>query len=204
MSPKYVGFWARVLASLVDTVLIVMVLVPVALMLFWDQLVASEGILEGPANIIFNYVLPLVIVIAFWVYRSATPGKMMMKAVIVDADTLQKPEMWQWVVRYLGYYISTLLLGLGFLCLAHLKERQPHAAVDVRIVRRKVPGLLELLKGLLVTGLQHVGVPEVEQGIDIRGIDLEGCVELGNGAVGSSLFEIHDRQFNANVRPRGL
>lgn len=115
MSVKYVGFWARVLAALVDSLLLALVVVPIALLLFWDQLLASEGQLEGTANILFNYVLPVLIVLAFWIYRSATPGKMLIKAVIVDADTLQKPEVWQWIVRYLGYYVSGILLMLGFL-----------------------------------------------------------------------------------------
>lgn len=50
-----------------------------------------------------QYVFPAIVIVVFWVYRSATPGKLMMKARIVDADTLEKPETWQWIVRYLGY-----------------------------------------------------------------------------------------------------
>lgn len=124
MNVRYVGFWARVLAAMVDSLLLALVLVPVVLLLFWDQLMASEGQLEGTANLVFNYLIPILIVLAFWVYRSATPGKMLIKAVIVDADTLQKPQMWQWIVRYLGYYVSGLLLMLGFLWVAWDPRKQ--------------------------------------------------------------------------------
>ena len=42
----------------------------------------------------------------------------MMKARIVDADTLEKPETWQWIVRYLGYYVSIFTLFIGFIWVA--------------------------------------------------------------------------------------
>lgn len=151
MSVKYVGFWARVLASMVDSLLLALVLVPIALLLFWDQLMADNGLLEGPANIIFNYLLPVLIVLAFWIYRSATPGKMLIKAVIVDADTLQKPELWQWVIRYLGYYVSGLLLMLGFLWVGWDPRKQgfhDKMARTVVIYRDPTPETPDLPEGI--------------------------------------------------------
>ena len=115
LAPRYVGFWVRVLASLVDSILMLLVLLPLAWMFYGDQLVEQSGQLEGWGNIMFNYVIPLALVMLFWFYRSATPGKMILKAKIVDEDSLGKPQTWQWIVRYLGYYVSMLLLGLGFL-----------------------------------------------------------------------------------------
>jgi uncharacterized RDD family membrane protein YckC len=112
--PRYVGFWVRVLASLVDTILMLLVLLPLAYALLGDAIVEKQGQLEGWANALFNYLLPLAIVMLFWFYRSATPGKIMLKAKIVDEDSLGKPQAWQWVVRYLGYYVSMLVLGMGF------------------------------------------------------------------------------------------
>lgn len=112
--PRYVGFWARVLASLVDSILMLLVLLPLAFALLGDDIVAQQGQLDGWANVLFNYLLPLAIVLIFWFYRSATPGKMLLKAKIVDEDSLGKPQAWQWVVRYLGYYVSMLVLFMGF------------------------------------------------------------------------------------------
>ena len=59
--------------------------------------------------------LPFCAILGFWIVKSATPGKLVLKGVIVDADTLEKPALWQWLVRYFGYFVSVILLFLGFL-----------------------------------------------------------------------------------------
>ena len=132
-SPKvaYVGFWARTGAALVDVVLSAVILQPVLTALFGqrDAIDASllNGSLEdlnaallagltphGPLDFLQSWLLPALAVIAFWVARQATPGKMLIRARIVDAATLGKPTTGQWVVRYLGYYVSIFTLCLGF------------------------------------------------------------------------------------------
>ena len=62
--------------------------------------------------------------VLFWMFRSATPGKMLVSAVIVDAKTLGKPSTSQLIGRYLAYYASTLPLCLGFLWVAFDKRKQ--------------------------------------------------------------------------------
>src|SRR5690606_25048049 len=66
-------------------------------------------------NMWLHYGVPAAFTLAFWLIKSATPGKMLARAVIVDAATLQKPAPWQLIVRYLGYYPAILVFGLGFL-----------------------------------------------------------------------------------------
>jgi len=78
---------------------------------FAMQQMGSMGIL----NIFFSYFLPIIIVLVFWIYRSATPGKMMLNIKIVDAKTGANITPWQSVLRYIGYYISALFLMLGFI-----------------------------------------------------------------------------------------
>jgi uncharacterized RDD family membrane protein YckC len=56
-----------------------------------------------------------VIMMAFWIYKSATPGKMIFGMEIVDAKTLGKPTKMQLFLRYIGYFVCTFTLGLGFL-----------------------------------------------------------------------------------------
>ena len=53
--------------------------------------------------------------IAFWHYRSATPGKMVIHARIVDARTGEPPSVGQLIGRYLGYFVSTLPFFLGLI-----------------------------------------------------------------------------------------
>ena len=122
--PRYVGFWVRVAASVIDSVLLALLLVPVIFLTLGDQVIENEGQLEGWSNVLFNYLLPLAIIMVFWFYRSATPGKIIFKARIVDEDSLGKPDPWQWIVRYLGYYVSLLVLGIGFLWVAWDPRKQ--------------------------------------------------------------------------------
>jgi uncharacterized RDD family membrane protein YckC len=53
--------------------------------------------------------------VLFWIYRQATPGKMAISARIVDAKTGQAPSTRQLVIRYLGYFVSTIPFGLGLM-----------------------------------------------------------------------------------------
>ena len=110
--PEYVGFWARVGAAIIDSILLALVLVPLVRILGggygWDDL-------DSPRNIFIQGLLPGVVIILFWVYRQATPGKMLIGAKVVDAKTLDKPSTGQYIGRYLCYYLSSILFGLGFI-----------------------------------------------------------------------------------------
>lgn len=67
---------------------------------------------------------PALAVIAFWVYRQATPGKMAISARIVDAETGEAASTGQLVGRYLGYFLAGIPLGLGILWVAFDKRKQ--------------------------------------------------------------------------------
>ena len=66
-------------------------------------------------NLLLQLVLPALAVLIFWVTRQATPGKMAIRARIVDAETGARPSTAQFLGRYLAYYVSMLLFGLGFI-----------------------------------------------------------------------------------------
>ncbi|MBC7499619.1 MAG: RDD family protein [Herminiimonas sp.] len=112
---EYVGFWARVLASVIDTVLVLVVIMPILYAIYGSAYFDSTSLSQGPAHIFFSYVMPAVAVLVFWIARQATPGKMAISARIVDARTGNKPTTGQYLVRYLGYYISMIPFGLGLL-----------------------------------------------------------------------------------------
>jgi uncharacterized RDD family membrane protein YckC len=71
-----------------------------------------------------NYILPAIAVIVFWIYKSATPGKMATKLMIVDAETGGRPSTSQFIGRYLGYYISMIPLFLGIIWVGFDKRKQ--------------------------------------------------------------------------------
>lgn len=114
---EYVGFWARTGASLIDTVLLMCVVTPLVVWVYgWAYFDPERtGMLAGPADGLISWVLPAAAVLAFWVYKQATPGKMAIGSRIVDARTGAPVTVTQSLVRYLGYYVSLVPLGLGFM-----------------------------------------------------------------------------------------
>ena len=124
--PPYVGFWARVLASLIDTVALGVVLVPLVLLFGGSTaLLAPSASASGDPKLLFiNWGLPFLITALFWRLWQATPGKMAIGARIVDARSGLAPSSMQLLVRYLGYFVSTFALGLGFVWIAFDARKQ--------------------------------------------------------------------------------
>ena len=124
MMPIYVGFWQRVLASLIDTAIVALISTPLMYLVYGEMHPQTDVFIIGPMDVIINYLLPFIGVILFWVYKSATPGKMVIKAQIVDAKTGNKPSIKQSVIRYLGYFFSTIPFGLGLMWVGWDKRKQ--------------------------------------------------------------------------------
>lgn len=64
------------------------------------------------------------IILAFWIKKQATPGKMLLSIKIVDATTLDKPSNRQLIIRMLSYIISVLPLFLGVIWLVFDSKKQ--------------------------------------------------------------------------------
>ena len=120
------GFWIRVLASIIDTILICIVTLPLLVSIYGWSYFDPEvtGFSAGPADIFFSWILPIFIVIGFWVWKQATPGKMAIRSRIVDADTGGTPTLKQWIIRYIGYFVSALPLFLGYIWVAFDKRKR--------------------------------------------------------------------------------
>jgi len=131
----YAGFWIRVWASIIDTIVMLIILIPATIMIFGANAVntqianqnmsywSSSFHMEGGGNIFLNYILPAILVLVFWFYKSATPGKMATRLTIVDAKTGRKPTFVQFLLRYVGYFLSSIFL-LGFIWIAFDKRKQ--------------------------------------------------------------------------------
>jgi len=121
---EYAGFWVRAGATLIDTVLIMVVTWPVLWETYGDEYFSGEEFWYGPTDFLVGWVLPAAAVIMFWVYKQATPGKMLVKARILDAKTGGKPSTAQFIGRYFAYYVSLIPLGLGIIWIAFDKRKQ--------------------------------------------------------------------------------
>lgn len=121
---EYVGFWMRVVAALIDTVLLLLVCLPLVSLVYGEDYWTSPEMIAGPADFLINWVLPAIAVVLFWIYRQATPGKMAVGARIVDARIGGKPSTGQLVGRYLAYYVSILPLLLGIFWVGWDRRKQ--------------------------------------------------------------------------------
>lgn len=112
---EYVGFWPRVWASLIDTVLLMLLISPLVTAIYGKDYWFDPAFIKGPADFAVSWVLPAIVVIVFWMTRQATPGKMAISARVVDAQTGQGLSTGQSIGRYLGYFASTLPLFMGLI-----------------------------------------------------------------------------------------
>lgn len=130
----YAGFWIRLVAFFLDNVALGIVLLPLSGMLmdsnihldYADPVHLRSQLLQvlGSAGVLSISALVAAIIIAFWIFRAATPGKMLFNAHIVDAKTFRPASNGRLVIRYIGYFISTFFFCLGFLWIAFDKRKQ--------------------------------------------------------------------------------
>lgn len=122
--PVYAGFWIRVAAVLLDTFLLfALVTYPLA-MLFGSNVLDDPTLSASLFRIAQGSLFPLVLTLWLWRVRGATPGKMLLGLKIIDLATLGPLTLGQAVGRYLGYFLSLLTLGAGFLWVAIDRRKQ--------------------------------------------------------------------------------
>ena len=121
---EYAGFWVRVGAALIDSILLFIVISPLMTAIYGMQYWTSPNYFQGFWDVVVNYLLPAIAIIIFWIYRAATPGKMMLKLTIVDAKTGGQPSKGQYIGRYLAYYVSAIPLFLGLIWVGIDKRKQ--------------------------------------------------------------------------------
>ncbi|MEM9398832.1 MAG: RDD family protein [Verrucomicrobiota bacterium] len=146
---KYMSFGLRVVASLVDCILLMLVLSPIV-SLFLErenlQILLNDYYLNPDVSKIgaiymlllqrmaLSFLLMALIVIPLWKWKLATPGKMIFSAKIVDEKTLGKPTNTQWIIRFLSALLSCLPLGLGLLWVIWDKRKQAWHDKFARVV----------------------------------------------------------------------
>ncbi len=120
-----VGFGTRLLAYLADCV--IFFLAYIAFSIAVGVAFATSEAMEDPEAIaqwiesnaiilsLVFYVLPAVMCVGFWTVWGATPGKMLLRIQIVERSSGEVPSIWRNLIRYIGYFISSIFLGLGFL-----------------------------------------------------------------------------------------
>ncbi|MBA7609424.1 hypothetical protein ES703_16615 [subsurface metagenome] len=129
---EYAGFWIRLVAYIIDWIVIWIISAilggifwmftfPIwALGAPWDEVTRPFWLMNFP-----TWPLAAAYFICFWARRGETPGMMALKIRVVHADgTLLK---WDWgaaLLRFLGYIICWITLGLLFLWVAFDSRKQ--------------------------------------------------------------------------------
>ena len=124
---EYVGFWKRLLAFAIDSLILTVVLVPALIAIYGTGYFDLGRVLSGRAGGAWDWLIDLslmVIAILFWRFRGATPGKMAISARIVDARTFGPPSTAKLVARFLAYIVSAVPLFLGFLWIGIDRRKQ--------------------------------------------------------------------------------
>jgi uncharacterized RDD family membrane protein YckC len=126
---QYAGFWRRLFAFSLDGLLL-SIISSILIVTFFGY--AEFATMQQEINwlqpdwqqIGIDQVIPALWTITFWYLLKATPGKLLVDAQIVDANSFQKASLSQLLLRYLCYLVSALPLGLGFLWIAINPRKQ--------------------------------------------------------------------------------
>ena len=123
---EYAGFWIRVGASIIDTILVMMITYPILYAVYgWAGLDYSAAMqTTGFVDILLTWIFPAVAVIWFWVAKQATPGKMLLSLRVVDAKTGGNLSVGQSLVRYVGYFVSAIPFCLGLIWVGFDNKKQ--------------------------------------------------------------------------------
>lgn len=118
---KPAGFGVRLLAHLIDSAIWTFLMTLVVMGLFGREIMAAvkkaveeaaggavvvdPNLFQPPVwfTVIFNYALPITVLLLLWKWKSATPGKMILGIKVVDAETGGPLSMRQCVLRMIGY-----------------------------------------------------------------------------------------------------
>ncbi len=118
-TPHYGGFWMRLLAFIIDNVILAII----SSIFFGDAVVSTTA---SGLSVHYNGIymlLPMLYTILFWKFAAATPGKMLLGLKVATVD--DSPLTWSTVIiRLLGYIPSSLVFCLGFIWIAFDPKKQ--------------------------------------------------------------------------------
>lgn len=116
-SPHYAGFWRRLLAAIIDTVIFTLLMA-----LIFGPVAMNAGMFT-PLGVL-QTVVGMLLTVILWIKFLGTPGKLLLGCQVVDADSFQPLTLRQSILRYVAYLASMLPLLLGFLWIAFDARKQ--------------------------------------------------------------------------------
>ncbi len=121
---RYAGLRIRLVATLIDfLIMIPIVYIPLSLIYGGDYWEGDQAI-YGFWDLVLGYILPFVATIFFWLKYLGTPGKMLTKLKVIDAETGNKLTLAQSLGRYFGYILAMLPCLIGLLWIGLDEKKQ--------------------------------------------------------------------------------
>ena len=112
---QYAGFWRRVLAVLIDGIIVSIATIPFTWNFEFDMFSFSFGI---------SFIIQWLYFALFESsYRQATLGKIVIGIVVTD-EQYRRISFARATGRYFGKYLSAIILGIGFLMAAFTEKKQ--------------------------------------------------------------------------------
>ena len=135
----YVGFGARLMASIIDGAIIITI-TAVMLALLYGSVASQVNVMpadltfrtflqqlfavQGTAGFLIRWVFPTVYAVTLLYLMRATPGKYLLGMAVVDAKTGKRATARQYSIRELAEFISFLVLFLGYFWIIWDKRKQ--------------------------------------------------------------------------------
>ncbi len=120
----YAGFWRRLAATMIDSVLLALVMLPILFAIYGAEYFEGGAEIKSGWNLLLQIALPLLLTGWFWRRYLGTPGKVVLKVIVVDAGSGNAMTNGQAVGRYFAYLASALPLGLGFIWIAFDRKKR--------------------------------------------------------------------------------
>lgn len=133
---EFVGFWSRFFASIIDSFVMGIPLAIIFFILFsfgTDSTMITIS-LEHAAEIdtnsnlvdLFSRLAFMILTITLWLkWGGKTPGKALLNMKIISGkEETNELTLGQAVLRYVGYFLCVLTLGIGFLIVAFRDDKR--------------------------------------------------------------------------------
>jgi len=121
---RYAGFWIRFAAFVIDSILQVIVTLPLLWAIYGPGILDSTEYVNGAWEVVISYILPFILYIFCWVRYGGTPGKRLLGIRLLNEKTGEHVSIGVGVLRYVGFFISAMILFLGFVWVALDKKKK--------------------------------------------------------------------------------
>ena len=138
---EYAGFWIRVGATVIDVIILLIVTGIPLTIIYGSDYWTSEEDFHGAWDAFISYIFPVVATIWLWLKFFGTPGKILLKLKIVDANSFGKISIGQAIGRYLGYIVSAIPLLLGYFWVGFNPKKQSWHDMMAKtvVIRGEIP-----------------------------------------------------------------